>query len=93
MKDWIIEHSEFVEWVEPDRGALCCVSLQKQKFPLDEHVKQFYVACSREKLMVGKGSWFRENDRRFRVGFGYPLLDKLPEALSALSRALRNTCE
>lgn len=91
MKKWISNNSEFVEWVEPNRGALCLVSLKKDKFPTEESIKQFYNACADEQLMVGKGSWFREDDRRFRVGFGYPKIEELPEALKALSSALQKS--
>uniref|UniRef100_A0A6U1WWM6 Aminotransferase class I/classII large domain-containing protein n=1 Tax=Vannella robusta TaxID=1487602 RepID=A0A6U1WWM6_9EUKA len=89
LKQWMEEHSSWLEWVQPDRGALCCAALTKQKFPSEDSVTAFYDACKQHKLMVGRGSWFREDDRRFRVGFGYLEYEEFKLALYALSAALQ----
>ena len=86
------ENTPFIEWVEPQRGALCCIRLSPQTFPSDDHVRGFHDTCAKEyKILVGKGSWFYETDRLFRVGFGYLPLEHLPPALEALSRAINKT--
>jgi aspartate/methionine/tyrosine aminotransferase len=84
---WVEAHGQNVEWVRPDGGALCCVRLRP-----DVHdqaaVARFHAALPDHGVMVGRGPWFDEDDRVFRLGFGYLPLEQLDRALDALSDAL-----
>ena len=37
--------------------------------------------------IVGPGHWFEQSDRSFRLGFGWPTIERLEEGLAALSAA------
>lgn len=84
---WVEAHGAQVEWVRPDGGALCCVRLRPQVY---DHagVARFHAALPGQGAMVGRGPWFDEDDRVFRLGFGHLPLAQLDGALDALSRAL-----
>lgn len=84
---WITDHSQLVEWVRPDAGALCCVRLRADAFP-DESVDAFYDDLEAHDLQVADGTWFGDAKRVFRLGFGYLPVSEFPAALEALSRAL-----
>ncbi len=89
VEAWIARHRDQVEWVPPDGGALCCVRLREDAFD-DDAVAGFYRALADHQAMVGRGPWFYESDRVFRLGFGYLPLAQLKDALEALSRALHD---
>ena len=85
-------HSHLVEWVRPDAGALCCVRLRHDAFP-DQAVGAFYAVLEAHDLQVADGTWFGEEKRVFRLGFGYLPLNDFPVALEALSQALSAASE
>jgi len=88
--DWVAAHEAFVEWVRPDAGALCCLRLKPAVF--DEiAVGQFYDALSGEGVRVANGTWFGEEARVFRLGFGLLSMPDLEAGLKGLSAALRQT--
>jgi aspartate/methionine/tyrosine aminotransferase len=84
---WVEAHGAQVEWVRPDGGALCCVRLRPSVYD-QEAVARFHAALPEQGAMVGRGPWFDEDDRVFRLGFGYLPLAQLDGALDAVSRAL-----
>ena len=84
---WVERESELIEWVRPDGGALCCVRLRPDRFN-EAGVEAFYRELGNHSVLVANGSWFGEDARIFRVGFGYPPPDGLAAALDAVSRAL-----
>jgi aspartate/methionine/tyrosine aminotransferase len=84
---WVEAHGKLVEWVRPDGGALCCVRLRPDIYD-QAAVARFHAALPEQGAMVGRGPWFDEEDRVFRLGFGYLPLAQLDGALDALSRAL-----
>ncbi len=86
--DWVRENGAFVEWVRPDAGALCCVRLKPSVFD-DGAVGRFYEALSREGVRVANGTWFGDEARVFRLGFGLLSKADLDAALTRLSVALR----
>lgn len=88
--DWMLENKGFVAWVRPDAGALCCVRLKPSVFD-DIAVRRFYDALAREGVRVGNGTWFGDEERVFRVGFGLLSMPDLKVALEALAAALRQT--
>lgn len=85
---WVARERDRVQWVPPDAGALCCVRLHADRYGDDAAVRAFYEACRRQGVRVAPGSWFGEEDRVFRLGFGYLPADRLGAALDALSAAL-----
>lgn len=88
-EQFVNENAEFVEWVQPDASAICCVRLKREIFD-ESAVVEFYHALERASVRVSSGAWFGEEARVFRLGYGHlPLVD-LDEALRALSGALRN---
>ena len=88
MARWVSAQSQFVEWVRPDAGALCCVRLKGTAFS-DEAVEHFYSSLSSAGVAVAPGDWFGDERRIFRCGFGYLPHPELAEALGRLGNALR----
>lgn len=84
---WLEQNSEYVEWVRPDAGALCCVRLKPSRFD-DAAVKRFYDASGNAGVRVASGAWFGEHARVFRLGFGLLAIHQLESALDALSGVL-----
>jgi aspartate/methionine/tyrosine aminotransferase len=84
---WVDQNHRFVEWVRPDAGALCCVRLRPALFD-DAAVARFYDALPGEGVRVASGTWFGEEARVFRVGFGLLSQADLEAALARLGAAL-----
>jgi aspartate/methionine/tyrosine aminotransferase len=87
--EWVAENHGLVEWVRPDAGAFCCVRLKPTVFG-DVAVSRFYAALAGEGVRVGNGTWFGDEARVFRLGFGLPSLPDLKVALKKLTVALNN---
>jgi aspartate/methionine/tyrosine aminotransferase len=87
---WVAAHADLVEWVRPDAGALCCVRLKHAAFD-DAAVARFYAAQAAHGVRVAKGTWFGEDARVFRLGFGLLAPDELSAGLDALGKALRQS--
>jgi hypothetical protein len=85
---WVQREAEFVEWVRPDAGALCCVRLKPAVFG-EAAVGRFHAALPAQGVRVGDGRWFGESARVFRLGFGLLQERELGEALQGVSAALR----
>lgn len=75
-----------VDLVVPDGGALCCLRIQPDH-PID--VPAFYARLGELEARVSPGSWFGEDDRVFRLGFGHLPPADFTEALARLAEALR----
>lgn len=88
--DWVRANAEFVEWVRPDAGAICCVRLKSSVFD-EAAVGRFYDVLASEGVRVANGIWFGEEARVFRLGFGYLSMPHLEAALDRLSAALGRT--
>lgn len=88
--EWVLGNSDYVEWVRPDAGALCCVRLKRSAFD-DEAVSRFYEAVAEKDARLANGVWFGETARIFRLGFGLLPMADLGDALAALTAALRET--
>ena len=88
--DWVSAHDGLVDWVRPDAGALCCLRLKREAFD-DAAVGRFYDALAGTGVRVAKGSWFGEEARVFRLGFGLLSMPELEAALEGLSTAVRLT--
>jgi aspartate/methionine/tyrosine aminotransferase len=85
---WVERNAALVEWVKPDAGALCCVRLRHDRFD-EAAVARFHAALARLDARVGNGSWFAEEPRVFRVGFGLLSIPELETALNVVGSALR----
>jgi DNA-binding transcriptional MocR family regulator len=85
---WVARNAALVEWVKPDAGALCCVRLRSDQFDRAA-VARFHAALAALDARVGDGTWFGEEPRVFRLGFGFLPIPELELALGALSTALQ----
>lgn len=85
---WAEVNRALIEWVRPEGGALCCIRLRAEVFD-PARVAAFGRALPAHDVMLGHGAWFYEEERVFRLGFGYLPLERLDAALAALTRALQ----
>jgi aspartate/methionine/tyrosine aminotransferase len=90
VADWVEHNKEFVEWVKPDGGALCCLRLKASVFDADG-VAKFWSALPKAELQIGNGTWFGESSSVLRLGFGYLPITVLPSALEAMSTTIKAT--
>lgn len=88
LSRWAEENAGLVEWVRPDAGALCCVRLSPAVFD-SAAVARFHAALARQGARVAHGAWFGDEERVFRLGFGYLPMPELDIALQRLGDALR----
>jgi aspartate/methionine/tyrosine aminotransferase len=87
---FVAHHAEALEWVRPDAGALCCLRLRREAFD-DGAVARFYGELAARDTRVGPGSWFGDEARVFRLGFGLLTMPDLDEALRRISATLALT--
>src|SRR5215475_9532560 len=88
--EWVQEHQELIEWVQPDAGAICCVRLKPAVFN-DVAVSRFYDTLAGKGVRVANGAWFGDEARVFRLGFGLLATPDLTVALNVLAEALQQT--
>jgi aspartate/methionine/tyrosine aminotransferase len=88
--DWVAANGSLVEWVRPDGGALCCVRLKPPAFD-DAAVEHFYKRAAATGVRVANGTWFGDEARVFRLGFGLLPMADFAQALAALGAALQET--
>lgn len=88
VKEWIASEP-LVEWIEPSGGCVC--------FPRIASSANVDVAGFHRRLYhdhgayVGRGRWFEQDDRHFRIGYAWPDEDELRGGLAAISAALRES--
>lgn len=87
VEQWVESNQQFVEWVAPTAGALCCIRLKEESVP-DSAVDTFSNYAREFEVQLARGPWFGESNRVFRLGFGYVSLAKLGMALRRLHSAL-----
>jgi aspartate/methionine/tyrosine aminotransferase len=85
---WVARNAALVEWVEPDAGALCCIRLRHDRFD-QAAIGRFHAALAALDARVGDGTWFGDESRVFRLGFGLLPIRELELALDAVSTALQ----
>jgi DNA-binding transcriptional MocR family regulator len=73
--------------VRPDAGALCCVRLRPDVFDTAA-VTEFYRQARLNQIQLASGSWFGEDNRVFRLGFGYLSKPDFKQALAKLSQTI-----
>ena len=86
--DWV--QTQPVEIVRPDGGAMCCLRLPADRFP-DEAVASFYRHLTENSTRVAPGSWFGEDDRVFRLGFGHLPASDFSTALDRVADAIKQS--
>ena len=86
LEHWVRDQP--LEFVRPDGGALCCLRLPRDQVP-DDAVPAFYSRLAARDTRVAPGSWFGEEDRVFRLGFGHLPPADFTEALARLTDALQ----
>ena len=90
VADWVEINKEYVEWVRPEGGALCCLRLKASVFD-DNGIARFWSALPKAELQIGNGTWFGKSSSVLRLGFGYLPINILPSALEALSSTIKAT--
>lgn len=88
VKQWQADENDYVDWVAPDAGALCCVRLNSQRFS-DDDLPKFWQALADHDTIVRPGLQFGSDIRHFRLGFGHVTVEQLKNGLRNISRALR----
>jgi aspartate/methionine/tyrosine aminotransferase len=84
VRDWIHGH-ELFEWVEPSAGVVCFPRIRPE-IAID--VDGFYRALLEEHgTYVGRGRWFDQDPRFFRLGFAWPTEEELAGGLEGLDLA------
>jgi aspartate/methionine/tyrosine aminotransferase len=84
---WHSTEQQRLDWVRPHAGALCCLRLKPDVFDA-AGVERFWAALPASSVQLAPGSWFGEEQRVFRLGFGYLPLARLEGALAALSETI-----
>lgn len=51
-------------------------------------IRRFWANLPGFDMQLAPGAWFGEDERYFRLGFGYLPLQRLPEALRVVSEVL-----
>ena len=75
-----------LQWVAPGGG---CVAFPRIRSGSGVDIAAFYKALNALGAYVGPGHWFEQDDRAFRIGYGWPTHDELEGGLAAISKALR----
>ena len=86
---WVDKNGSFVEWNAPDAGALCCIRLRPDVFDSGAATR-FYRQLANNGVRVAPGSWFGEDNRVFRLGFGLLPMAELDIGLSRMTDALHD---
>ncbi|WP_394840041.1 pyridoxal phosphate-dependent aminotransferase [Pendulispora rubella] len=84
---WARANAGLVDWVRPSAGALSCARLSPAAFD-EARVRRFYETLSAEGVRVANGTWFGDEARVFRVGFGLMSIPDLEAALAKLTAAV-----
>ncbi len=83
VKAWMARETR-LEWNEPTGG---CVAFPRIRAGID--VPKFYKALNdTHGCFVGPGRWFEQDDRYFRLGYGWPTAAELAGGLGAISASL-----
>ncbi|KSV75200.1 hypothetical protein N185_17625 [Sinorhizobium sp. GW3] len=84
---WIEKNEDYVEWVKPSAGTVCCVRLRPEVFDQCA-VNRFYASLSDKSIRLAPGGWFGEEDRVFRLGFAAMPYELFEKGLDALEEAI-----
>jgi hypothetical protein len=84
---WASDNRRYIDWLRPSAGALCCARLRPESFD-DAAVGRFHEVIAANGVRVGLGTWFGDEARIFRIGFGLLSMPDLEAALGILSTSL-----
>ena len=87
VKEWQAGHRQYVDWAEPDAGALCCMRLSPAHFD-DDGVTAFWESLEQTETIVRPGLLFGSDTRHFRLGFGHIPYQMLEKGLENIAIAL-----
>jgi hypothetical protein len=93
LEAWIGRHAAELEWVRPDAGALCCVRLKPAVYDDDDAPQRFQAALQERGIRLAPGTWFGDEPRVFRLGFGLATNAELAAALEGVGAALRQAAD
>ena len=86
LKNWMENEQHFLEWTEPNAGVVCFPRIKKE-YNVD--IPKFYKTLyEQHKTLVGAGHWFEQDDRYFRLGFGYPSKEELLQGLKNIDASI-----
>ncbi len=86
VRTWMASEP-LLEWVAPVGG---CVAFPRIRADAGVDIASFYHILNGEHAAyVGPGHWFEQDDRFFRVGYGWPTPEELEGGLRAVSASLR----
>jgi len=75
-----------LEWVEPKGGCVAFVRIKKE---IEIDTSKFHqVLLDKYKTYVGRGHWFEEDDRYFRIGYSWDNTEKLEKGLSNILKTI-----
>jgi len=81
---WMAGQDVF-EWHEPRGGVVGFPRVRPAvELDMDRFYRRLFEGYG---TVVGPGHWFEQSDRSFRLGFGWPSMERLQEGLAALSAA------
>lgn len=88
LQNWIKGH-DFLEWIEPQAGAVGFVRVKKQ-FSID-HSLFTQNLYEKYNTLIGFGHWFEQESRYMRIGFGYPEEKDFIKGLNNLELAVMDS--
>lgn len=86
---WVTANADYLDWVTPHAGALCCVRLNPARFN-STAMQRFHGELKRHALRVAPGEWFGDEPNVFRLGFGLLPLSQLKHGLEVIGDAIAN---
>ncbi|CZT20878.1 related to aspartate/tyrosine/aromatic aminotransferase [Ramularia collo-cygni] len=87
VASWVEEHSDIVDWVRPEAGAMCFIKVKAEPA---SGMNTFYKhLLEKHGVYIGRGTWFERDDTFFRMGYGWPTWQELELGLDKIAMALR----
>ncbi len=92
VRDWMNgPAAEFLEWVEPTGGCVCFPRFNERTWSRIDTTEFYRILNGELKTQVGPGHWFEQEDRYFRLGYGWPKDDELVTGLGHIVSAARRS--
>ncbi len=83
VADWIAADPR-IEWVAPQGGAVCFPRFADPAI----NARRIFANLQKAGIFLGPGWWFEQEERCFRLGFGYPTEEELRLGLQMISSEL-----
>jgi aspartate/methionine/tyrosine aminotransferase len=78
--DWIANETR-IEWIKPQGGAVCFPRFSDPGI----NARRIFSRLQNAGIFLGPGWWFEQEERCFRLGFGYPTAEELTLGLHTIS--------